>query len=252
MSKDKITAMRQGGAVLAEIRNNLEAFTSVGLSFAAIEAEAQRLILKAGMKPSFSTVKGYHWATCIMKNEEMCHGIPTKEKTANNGDIITIDVGLINNGYHLDTTTTFSVGTVDDKTKNFLAVGKKALAKSISKVKEGVSVFEVSKAMQQTVEKVGFDAVTQLTGHGVGEELHMVPSIPCVAYRHDKRVILKAGQTLAVEIMYAAGSAQLTLDKDGWTYKTIDNSLSAMFEDTILVTESGYEVLTKPSTSGIM
>jgi methionyl aminopeptidase len=240
--------MREGGAALAAIRNQLAKFTQIDMSFAQIEAEAQRLIQKAGMKPSFSTVPGYSWATCIMKNSEMCHGIPTRHKIVNDGDIITIDVGLINKGYHLDTTITFPVGDVDARVQAFLSVGKKSLAKAISRVKAGASVYEISQAMQHTVEKAGFDAVTQLTGHGVGEKLHMEPSIPCVAYRNDKKVILKPGQIIAVEIMYATGSAELTVDKDGWTYKTIDGSLAAMFEDTILVTEKGYEVLTAPST----
>lgn len=244
MSTDKISAMREGGAALAAIRNHLVSYTQVGTTFAEIEKEAQRLIKQAGMKPSFSTVPGYNWATCIMKNSEMCHGIPVSTKVVNDGDVITIDVGLINKGFHLDTTVTFQAGTTDAKTQEFLSIGKKALKKSITRVKAGASVYDLSYAMQHTVEKAGFDAVTQLTGHGVGEKLHMSPSIPCVAYRQDKKVLLKAGQTIAVEIMYAVGSAQLTVDKDGWTYKTIDGSLAAMFEETVLVTDKGFEILT--------
>ncbi|MDQ5951603.1 MAG: methionyl aminopeptidase [Patescibacteria group bacterium] len=244
----KIAAMREGGAVLAQIRNQLAAETKIGSTFAEIEANAQRLIKKADMKPSFSTVPGYSWATCIMKNSEMCHGIPTRHKRVDDGDIITIDVGLINKGFHLDTTITFPVGQITPQVQDFLNVGKKALKKAISRVKDGASVYDISYAMQHTVEKAGFDAVTQLTGHGVGEQLHMQPSIPCVALRNDKKVILKAGMTIAVEIMYSTGSAQLTVDRDGWTYKTIDGSLAAMYEDTVLVTETGFEVLTTPST----
>lgn len=252
MDTQKITAMREGGAALGQIRDALMAFTTVDMSFEQIEMEARRLIAKAGMRQSFSTVKNYYWATCIMKNEEMCHGIPTKDKIVNDGDVITIDVGLINKGYHLDTTITFAVGKVPPATEQFLAVGRKSLEKSIAEVRPGASVYDLSYAMQTAVEKAGFSAVTQLTGHGVGERLHMEPSIPCVGYRHDKRIILKPGQTIAVEIMYAAGNAHLIVDSDGWTYKTADGSLAGMFEDTILVTEKGYEVLTKPSTSGII
>lgn len=241
---DKIKAMREGGRALGKIKAQLAAFAQPGKSFADIEDEAQRLIAQAGMKPSFSTVAGYDWATCIMKNDQLCHGIPTPDKVVREGDIVTIDVGLINQGYHLDTTTTVAIEPVSAEIEKFLTVGKKALNKAIAKVKPGASVYDVSYAMQQTVEKAGYDAVTQLTGHGVGEELHMEPSIPCVAVRGQKRVKLTPGQTIAVEIMYAQGSAQLTLDKDGWTYKTIDGSLSGMFEETILVTERGHEVLT--------
>lgn len=250
MSTDKISAMRQGGAALAQLRNQLAAYTAIGTTFAEIEAEAQRLIKEADMKPSFSTVPGYSWATCVMKNEEMCHGIPVSSKTVEDGDVITIDVGLINKGFHLDTTITFQAGTTDQKTQDFLATGKKALRKAVSKVKAGGSVYDVSHAMEHTVRKAGYDVVTQLTGHGIGEKLHMNPSIPCVAYRHDKKVLLQAGMTIAVEIMYAAGSAQLTVDRDGWTYKTLDGSVAAMFEDTVLVTDTGFEILTSPSTVG--
>lgn len=245
MHTDKIPAMRSGGAALAQVRDELVTFTKVGQTFAQVEKKAQELIAQHKMKPSFSTVKNYHWATCIMKNEEMCHGIPSADKIVHDGDVITIDVGLINQGYHLDTTTTFVVGTKTPKIEEFLAVGKKSLKKAIDAVSAKNTVYDMSYGMQKVVEKAGYSCVTQLTGHGVGEELHMAPSIPCVAYRPDKRQQLKVGQTLAVEIMYAEGEAFLVLDEDGWTYKTADNSLAGMFEETVLVTEKGCEVLTK-------
>ncbi|PIR61706.1 MAG: type I methionyl aminopeptidase [Candidatus Pacebacteria bacterium CG_4_10_14_0_8_um_filter_43_12] len=247
MKTEKITAMKQGGAVLGLIRDQLAQSTKVGASFAQIEASAQQLIADHGMKPSFSTVPGYDWATCIMKNNELCHGIPTQEKVVKAGDVITIDIGLINQGYHLDTTTTFAIEPISTKTQAFLAVGIKALEKAIGQVKAGVSVYEISQAMQHTVEKAGYSAVTQLTGHGVGEQLHMAPNIPCVAYRHDKKVRLSEGQTVAIEIMYAQGNATVVLDRDGWTYRTEDGSLAGMFEETVLVTADGYQILTNPT-----
>lgn len=251
MNQQKIQAMREGGHKLGQIRESLVEFTKPGMVFADIEKKAQSLITKSGTKPSFSTVKDYSWATCIMKNDALCHGIPG-DQVVEDGDIITIDIGLINKGYHLDTTTSFAVGQVTAEKKQFLAVGKKALAKALAQVKPGASIYQISRAMQRQVEKSGFQAVTSLTGHGVGKQLHMAPSIPCVAQKRDKRIKLEEGQTLAIEIMYAAGSAQLAVDKDNWTYRTSDGSLSGMFEDTVLVTADGYEVLTKPSTSGII
>jgi methionyl aminopeptidase len=247
MDKDasRITAMRTGGHKLGRVRQALVEFTRVGVTFAQIEAEAQRLIKEEAARPSFSTVKGYDWATCIMKNDELCHGIPTKEKIVETGDVITVDVGLIQDGYHLDTTTTFAVGKVSPAVEQFLGVGRQALLKSIQKVRPGASVYDVSRAMQKHVERHGYGAVYQLTGHGIGKELHMEPSIPCIAQNSDKRIILKPGQTIAVEIMYTMGDAYLVVDRDGWTYRTQDGSLGGMFEDTVLVTETGYEVLTK-------
>lgn len=240
----KITAMREGGKVLGEIRQQLKAFTKVGTTFEAIEAEAQRLIKKAGMKPSFSTVEGYSWATCIMKNEELCHGIP-QGKTVSNGDVITIDVGLMNDGYHLDTTTTFIVGETDSKKSNFLAEGLISLKKAIAQAKPGNTVYDISFSMEKHLKRNGFSAVYDLTGHGIGKKLHMEPSIPVFAHKPDKKKFLKEGDTVAIEVMYTAGEPDLVIAADGWTYVTKDKSLSAMFEETVLVTDKEPEILTR-------
>lgn len=240
----KLDCMRAGGQALGKIKQALHEFTHEGTTFAQIEAEAQRLIAQAGMKPSFSTVPGYDWATCVMKNDALCHGIPG-DQVVENGDIITIDVGLINQGYHLDTTITFPVGTISSRERTFLEIGQRALNKSISLVKPGQSVYQLSRAMEKTTLEAGYGVVYQLTGHGVGEELHMEPAIPCVAVPQDKAVHLTVNQTIAVEIMYTMGSPDLVTDADGWTYRTKDRSISAMFEETVLVTATGHEVLTK-------
>lgn len=244
MNNPQITAMRQGGQHLGSIKKALVAFTKVGMSFAHIEAEAQRLIKGAGATPSFSTVPGYDWATCIMKNDELCHGIPNAAKKVAAGDIITIDVGLIWDGYHLDTTTSFVAGQSTPDLDQFLEIGRRSLAKAISKARLGNSIYDLSFAMQKVVEEHGFDCVYQLTGHGVGKELHMDPEVPCIAYKPMKKVAVAQGQTLAIEIMYAQGDAELKLDPDGWTYRTKDRSLSAMFEETVLITDGEPEILT--------
>lgn len=255
-SSKKIAAMRIGGHLLAQIRGKLVSFTQIGMTFAEIEAEAQRLILEAGASPSFSTVPGYKWATCIMKNDGLCHGIPNQTRV-DDGDVVTIDVGLIYEGYHLDTTTTFIVtdkakayksdvtGLAIAKKKRFLEIGQHALNKAIGKVSAGQSVYVVSLAMERVLSEHNLGIVHQLTGHGVGEKLHMDPAIPCVAQKSDKKVFLYEGQTIAVEVMYTAGEGDLKVDADGWTYRTIDGSLSGMFEETVLVTKNGFEVLTK-------
>lgn len=239
----RIESMKIGGKKLGVVKKGLIKFTQVGTSFEQIEAEAQRLIKQQEAIPSFSTVPGYDWATCVMRNDELCHGIP-KHKKVEDGDLITIDVGLIENGFHLDTTISFPVGNVDPFVNEFLAVGKNSLKKAIAKAKIGASVYDVSRAMEKVVQKRGFGAVYQLTGHGVGKELHMDPSIPCVAEKRDKNVKFYEGQTVAIEIMYTAGDAYVIEDNDGWTYRTQDGSLSGMFEETVLVTKNGPEVLT--------
>lgn len=239
----KIESMRRGGKVLGQIKKSLVKFAVDGVTFDQIEAEAQKLIKAAGMKPSFSTVPGYHWATCIMKNDEVCHGIP-KNKVINDGDIITIDIGLINNNYHLDTTITFPVGEVNSQLREFLNVGKKSLADAIDKARIGNSVYDISNAMEKPLKRKGYGVVYQLTGHGVGEELHMEPSIPCVPARSDKNIKLHEGQTLAIENMYSMGNPTLIEDSDGWTFRTVDGSISGMFEETVLITKNGPEILT--------
>ncbi len=243
-TQEKIIAMREGGKALGKIKTQLLSFATVGISFEQIEAEAQRLIQKAGMKPSFSTVPGYHWATCIMRNEEVCHGIP-KGKTIHDGDVITIDIGLINNGYHLDTTMTFPVGKVSAEIAEFLATGQKSLDNAIDQARIGNSVYDISFAMEKPLKRKGYGVVFQLTGHGVGESLHMEPAIPCSPSKADKKIKLFEGQTLAIENMYTMGDALLEEAEDGWTYVTSDGSLSGMFEETVLVTKDGPEVLTK-------
>lgn len=242
----KIEAMRRGGKALGAVKIALKNFTVVGTSFEEIEAEAQRLIKQAGFVPSFSTVPGYHWATCVMKNDELCHGIP-QSKTVNDGDVITIDVGLISSGYHLDTTITFAVGSVRKEVELFLQRGREIVDAAIAKAKPGNSVYDISAVMEKGLKKYNYGVVTQLTGHGIGKELHMEPAIPCAAYRGDKRKMLTVGQTVAIEIMYAAGSGYVIEDADGWTFKTEDGSLTGMFEETVLITAQGPEVLTRAS-----
>lgn len=242
--------MLVGGAKLGAVREALKVYTTVGTTFEAIEAEAQRLISQAGALPSFSTVAGYHWATCVMVNDALCHGIPIND-VVHDGDIVTIDVGLIYQGFHTDTTTTFGVGNVSEKKQQFLEIGIESLRNAIAQVKAGATVYEVSAAMYQVLHRHHYGAVEQLTGHGVGAQLHEAPNIPCHPNPADKRIILSEGQTIAVEVMYAQGSAQLKVDPDGWTYRTKDGQLSGMFEDTVLVTKDGFQILTTPSSCGL-
>lgn len=242
----KSEAMRVGGRALARVKHQLQSQTHVGTRYEEIESLAQSLIAAEGMSPSFSTVPGYHWASCVMKNDALCHGIP-RHNQVQDGDLLTIDVGLINQGYHLDTTISFAVGKQKASVRRFLEVGEQSLRAAIATVKPGQTVYAISRAMEKIVSRHGYGVVYQLTGHGVGEQLHMSPTIPCVAEPRDKHVLVTEGQTLAIEIMYTMGSPDLVIDADKWTYRTADGSLSAMFEETVLVNAQGVEVLTNES-----
>lgn len=244
MSARKLPAMREGGAALSRVRDGLQSFTAVGMSFQDIEDEAQRRIKSEGMQPSFSTVEGYSWATCVMRNDALLHGIPSPDVMVEEGDLITIDVGILHQGFHTDTSISFQVGKQTKKIQRFLSGGQAILDQAIQAAQPGSSVWDVSRIMQRSLHKYGWGAVYQMVGHGIGEELHMAPSIPCVASESDKSVIFEEGQTVAIEIMYAMGDPALKQDDDGWTYRTIDGSVSAMFEHTVHITSGGPEILT--------
>lgn len=244
VDKKKIEAMREGGRILGQIREQLLATAAPGVSVEDLETLAQQLIQKhPGARASFQTVSGYKWATCIMKNEEVCHGIP-QHKVIEDGDLVTIDVGILYKGYHTDTTGTVFVGKPSPEIRQFLETGKHALATAIDQARVGNTIWDVSHAMQKVIEKAGYHMVFQLTGHTIGKHLHEEPYIPCVAQRRDKKVKLVEGQTIAIEPMYAMGNSYLVCEPDGWTYRTEDRSLSAMFEHTVLVTSGEPEILT--------
>ncbi len=242
--QDKITSMRAGGKILAKVRDAVVAAVQPGVRFETLEEIAQSQLKKHGATASFAMVPGYHWATCITKNEGCVHGIP-KNKAVEFGDIITIDVGAYYQGYHTDTSITVCAGTCSKRVMRFIETGEKSVRAAIAKVRPGASVFELSTAMQEVVEGAGYRSVYQLTGHGVGAKLHEEPSIPCYADERSKKEHLTEGQTLAIEIMYAMGDPRLELAEDGWTYQTVDKSLTGMYEHTVLVTREGFEILTE-------
>ena len=232
-----------GGQRLRAIKAKLQQATKVGTTPLQIDDLAEKLITKKGDSPSFKTVPGYHHTTCINRNEEMLHGLPNNVPFKK-GDVVTIDLGLVHQGYHLDTSFTFQIPPTDKKTQFFLKTGQKALKNAISKAKPGNSVYDISLAMQKGVESKGFSVSTQMVGHGIGRKLHQDPQIPCFACSLSKKKILKQGQTLAIEVMYAQEKADLITAPDGWTLKTKDNSLSAMFEESVLITPKGSQILT--------
>lgn len=238
-----LSALRTGGSILAEVRDALADMVQPGITFEELERSAQRLLAERGAKPSFPTVEDYRWATCIVKNEGVCHGIPVGQ-TVEDGDVVSIDIGALYNGFHTDTTITVVAGKSTPEKDALLAAGKAALAAAIAQAVPGHSVYDISLAMETELQSRGFQAVYQLTGHGIGQKLHLAPNIPCVARKENKKIRLEEGMALAIEPMYAAGDPTLELAEDGWTYRTKDKSLSGMFEHTVLVRPGYPEVLT--------
>lgn len=243
-SEEEIKTMAIGGAMLSRVKNKLKDAVKPGVSAADIEKLACELIKEEGAEPSFKKVPGYSWATCISVNEGLVHGIPTKELVFKDGDLVSVDVGIYYKGFHSDTS--ISVGiNLSPENKKFLGVGKIALEKAISKTRAGNHIFDISKAIEDTIEGAGYTTIKALVGHGVGKELHEEPQIPCfVPGKIEDSPEIKIGMVLAVEVMYAMGSDKVEVDADGWTIVMRDGKISALFEETVAVTAKGPKVLT--------
>lgn len=243
-SPEEIIIMAEGGAKLRHVKNALAKKVAAGVTALDIENLAQELIKKEGAEPSFDKVPGYRWATCICVNEQLVHGIPKKTTLFKKGDLVSIDVGLYYKGFHTDTSVSVGID-LDSDTQRFLEAGRRALNKAIAEAKPGKYIFDISEAIQDSIEAAGYTPIRALVGHGVGRELHEEPQIPCFvpegAGRGEKIV---PGMVLAIEIMYALGAPDVGVLSDGWTIAMRDGKISALFEETVAVTPRGHQVLT--------
>ncbi len=240
----KTTNMIEGGKRLGHVKLLLSQAVKAGVTPLEIDSLADKLIKDFGDKPGFKMVDGYRFATCINVNAGIVHGIPTS-KPFQEGDVVKVDVGLYHNGFHLDTSTTVYIPPRDAKVQNFLEISQKALESAIFQATAGNSVYDLGLAMQTVVEAGGYNVIRDLTGHGVGRELHMKPYIPCYAEPGTKRDILSVDQTIAIEIMSAMGNYSLVEDPDGWTLSTQDGSITAMYEETVCITNGEPLILTQ-------
>lgn len=245
----KITAMTEGGAKMGATLQELMDYSQPGVSLIQVEELAMKRIKESGGLPSFTTVEDYKWATCLCVNDVIVHGIPT-ERVLVEGDLFTIDVGMIYKGYHTDTAWSKIIGSPtyvpDSKTVKFLDTGKQALREAIAQARAGNRIGHISQTIQKIVEGSGYGIVKSLVGHGVGEELHMPPQIPgYLRGSVNSTLPLLPGMTIAIEIIYAMGNpAVYYANDDGWSIATRDHSLSACFEQTILITDAGPKPLT--------
>jgi methionyl aminopeptidase len=244
-TKEELEIMLEGGRKLGRVKHALAKMVKVGVSAYDIEEEACRLIESEGAEVSFKKVPRYHWATCINVNDGIVHGIPKKEMIFKKGDIVSVDVGLFYKGFHTDTS--LSVGLdLTPENKHFLEVGQRALNNAIKQVKKGNRIYDISEAIDQALKEEGLHAAQGLVGHGVGRSLHENPSIPgYLDKKREQTPEIEIGAALAVEVMYTTGNGEIALDDDGWTIVTRDGTISALFEETILVTEKGPIVATK-------
>ncbi len=245
-SRKEIEKMIEGGKILSEVRDRLSSFARPGISTWEIEALANKLIEEKGAEASFKKVPGYNWATCVSINEEIVHTPPSPKRFIKEGDLLSIDVGVYYKGYHTDTSVSLIVGKKKDKrVERFLEVGRRALNRAIEAFKKGKKLKDVSMKIESVVEGEGYKVINELTGHGVGKELHEDPIVwGRVFGSREDEIEIKEGLVVAIEVIYSRSTHDIRYGKDGWSLETADGSLSACFEKTVGVMEGKTIIIT--------
>ncbi|HVM61173.1 MAG TPA: type I methionyl aminopeptidase [Verrucomicrobiae bacterium] len=239
---EEVERMRAACRAAAEVLAGVAREVQPGRTTAELNAIAAGLIEKFGGKSPFLGYKGYPGHICVSVNEEVVHGIPSQRRVQY-GDIVSLDVGIIVNGFVGDNATTVAVGVVEDRTQQLLQVTERALYAGIAAARAGNRVSDISRAVQTMVEANGFSVVREFVGHGVGRKMHEEPQVPnYVGSGPDPK--LKRGMTLAIEPMINAGSHEVVMLSDGWTVVSADGAPSAHFEHTVLITDGDAEILT--------
>ncbi len=242
-SKHEIQLMREAGKRLEDVHNQLEEIIKPGISTYEIDQFGEKAIRAYGCIPNFLNYNGYPASICVSVNDEVVHGIPSKKRILEEGDIVSLDAGLIYEGYHSDAARTYGVGKISEEAEKLIRITKESFFKGICLAKPGNHLFDISEAIQKHVENNGFSIVRDLVGHGIGTHLHEDPQIPNFKERR-RGMKLRPGMTLAIEPMVNAGTFEVEWLDDDWTVVTADGSLAAHYENTIAITEEGYEILT--------
>ena len=241
-SAREIELMREAGRLLSEVHDELAAFVKPGISTKDIDKLGEKLIRERGCIPNFLNYNGYPASICVSVNDEVVHGIPNKHRILQDGDIVSLDAGLIYRGYHSDAARTHAVGLISAEAQKLIDVTRESFFEGIKYAREGNYLFDISAAIGRYAEKFGYGVVRDLCGHGIGTKLHESPEIP--NYEMNRRGMkLKAGMTLAIEPMINMGSWKVDWLDDEWTVVTRDHSLSAHYENTVLVTKDGPKIL---------
>lgn len=239
----EISVMREGGKKLAEVMAQLISLVKPGTPTKDLDKAARALILDSGAKVAFQGYDGFPGTICTSVNEEVVHSVPSP-RILREGDIVTLDIGLVWQGWFLDMARTVPVGSIDKKTMRLLEVTKESLDIGITKASVGNKVGDIAYAVQHVVESNGYNVVRELCGHGIGKNLHEDPKVLNYGER-DTGVVLKEGMVICIEPMVTVGDWKLKRSKDGHGFETKDGSLSCHFEDTVAITSSGSEVLTR-------
>jgi methionyl aminopeptidase len=242
-SPREIETMAAGGRILAATHRHIQPALVPGISTAEIDAMVEAFIRAQGAVPSFKGLYGFPASACISLNDEIVHGIPSPRRLLNAGDIITVDIGVHQGGFHTDSAWTYAVGTIPPETQRLLDVTERSLHAGIAAATPGNHIGDIGHAVEEVVVRAGYSVVRDLVGHGVGTSMHEEPQVP----NHGKPKRgpkLQVGMTIAIEPMVNAGGAATRTLADKWTIVTLDGALSAHFEHTIAITAEGPRILT--------
>lgn len=241
-SEREIELMREAGRILSKVHEELGKTLVPGMSTKEIDRMCEDMIRSHGCVPSFLNYQGFPASVCISINDEVVHGIPDKHRYLEEGDIVSLDTGVIWKGYQSDAARTHMIGEVSGEARKLVEVTRQSFFEGIKYAKAGNHLNDISKAIQEYAESFGFGVVRDLVGHGIGTEMHEAPEIPNFAQRR-KGIRLAAGMTLAIEPMITAGRYDVVWEDDGWTVVTEDGSLASHYENTILITDGEPEIL---------
>lgn len=240
-TKREMEKMVEAGNKLGKIFDLLEPYIKPGVSTAEIDKLANKFILESGGKPNFALEDGYNWAVCASVNEVLIHGIPSKSVVLKEGDIVSIDMGnLDNNGYNGDACRTFAVGNISDEAKRLIRCTEECFYEAFKVLKPGIHLYEISKAIDRTASKYGYSLVKEYGGHGIGREMHEDPFI--YNYYSPEMGLgpfLREGMCLAIEPMVMAGKSDIITLKDGWGIVSADKKLTCHYENDVIITSDG-------------
>jgi methionyl aminopeptidase len=243
-TSQEIEKMRISGVALRKVHDAIAPHVIAGASTMDLEEIAVAKIAELGGKAAFKGYHGYPAALCTSINEEVVHGIPSKKRVLRDGDILSIDCGVIIDGYYSDAAMTYAIGKAEPRIQKLLEVTQASLEAAIDQCKVGGRLFDIGATVQEICEAEGFGVVRDFVGHGIGRSMHEDPQVPNFGTR-GKGLRLKAGMVLAIEPMINAGKPEVRVLPDGWTAVTVDGSFSAHFEQTVAITENGPLVLTR-------
>jgi len=242
-SRPEIEKMRKSNAIVATILEELRKKIRPGVKTIELDRLSEELALKKGARPAFKGYRGYPYSLCTSVNSEVVHGMPS-ERELKEGDIVSLDFGILNDGYYGDAAVTVPVGEITPGARKLLKITEEALYRGIAEVKAGNRIGDISSAIQGHVEAAGYSVVRDLVGHGIGKNLHEDPQVPNDG-SGGRGIELKPGMVIAIEPMVNEGTYRVEILRDGWTVVTADGKLSAHFEHSVAITENGPVILSK-------